>query len=213
MGAARPPPSAPPAEGKRRAATHREEHTSAQAASGERSAYVVRAACRDDVAAVTRIYGHHVAHGLASFELAPPAHEEMLKRHDDIVARGYPYLVAERDGAIGGYAYASAYRARPAYRFAVENSVYIDPALKRSGLGRLLLEALIAACEARGFRQMIAVIGDSGNAPSIGLHAACGFARIGTLPAIGWKFDRWVDSVLMQRALGPGAATPPDEIG
>ena len=108
--------------------------------------------------------------------------------------------------------YADAYRARPAYRFAVENSVYIDPGITRSGLGRLLLEALIAACEAKGFRQMIAVIGDSGNAPSIGLHAACGFTRVGTLPAIGWKFDRWVDSVLMQRALGAGAAAPPQEI-
>jgi phosphinothricin acetyltransferase len=169
----------------------------------------VRPVRRDDVAAIGRIYAHHVAHGLASFELAPPTHDEMLKRHDDIVGRGYPYLVAERDGAIGGYAHASAYRARPAYRFTVENSVYIDPALTRAGVGRLLLEALIAACEAKGFRQMIAVIGDSANAPSIGLHAACGFTRIGTLPAIGWKFDRWVDSVLMQRALGLGATTAP----
>jgi len=173
--------------------------------------FAVRAVRREDVAAIARIYGYHVANGLASFELAPPTHEEMLKRHDDIVGAGYPYLVAERAGVLGGYAYASAYRTRPAYRFTVENSVYIDPGLTRSGVGRLLLEALIAACEARGFRQMIAVIGDSENAASIGLHAACGFTRTGTFAAVGWKFDRWVDSVLMQRALGPGAGTPPAE--
>jgi L-amino acid N-acyltransferase YncA len=169
----------------------------------------IRAATENDVAAITRIYGFHVQHGLASFELEPPAHEEMLRRYGDIVGRGFPYLVAERDGAVAGYAYASAYRARPAYRFSVENSVYIDPDARRAGIGRALLVALIAECERRGFRQMIAVIGDSANADSIGLHAACGFQEIGTLPAIGWKFDRWVDSVLMQRALGPGDTTPP----
>ena len=170
---------------------------------------LIRAATKDDLAAITRIYGFHVAHGLASFELDPPAHDEMLRRYGDIVDRGYPYLLAERDGHVAGYAYASAYRARPAYRFSVENSVYIDPDARRAGIGRALLVALIAECEKRGFRQMIAVIGDSANAGSIGLHAACGFARIGTLPAIGWKFDRWVDSVLMQRSLGDGDRTPP----
>ena len=173
------------------------------------TATTVRPARADDLAAIARIYGHHVATGLASFELEPPSVEEMTHRHADIVGKGYPYIVAERDGALAGYAYASAYRARPAYRFAVENSVYVDPGRKRAGVGRTLLLALIAECERRGYRQMIAVIGDSANDDSIGLHAACGFARIGTLPAIGWKFDRWVDSVLMQRSLGDGDRTPP----
>ena len=169
----------------------------------------LRDAQPDDVAAIARIYGHHVATGLASFELAPPSVDEMRRRFDDIVGRDYPYIVAERDGRVAGYAYASAYRARPAYRFSVENSVYVDPDAKRGGIGRALLVALVAECERRGFRQMIAVIGDSDNKGSIGLHAACGFERIGTLPSIGWKFDRWVDSVLMQRVLGAGASTPP----
>ena len=169
----------------------------------------IRPAARDDVAAIARIYAHHVATGLASFELEAPSVDEMLRRYGDIVGRGYPYLVAERGGSIAGYAYASAYRARPAYRFSVENSVYVDPGAIRGGIGRTLLEALIAECERRGYRQMIAVIGDSANLGSIGLHAACGFERIGTLPSIGWKFERWVDSVLMQRALGAGDSTPP----
>ena len=169
----------------------------------------IRPATDDDIAAIARIYGHQVATGLASFELAPPSVDEMRRRYADIVGRDYPYIVAERDGRLAGYAYASAYRARPAYRFTVENSVYVDPDAKRGGIGRALLVALVGECEQRGFRQMIAVIGDSANHGSIGLHAACGFERIGTLPSIGWKFDRWVDSVLMQRALGPGASTPP----
>ena len=172
-------------------------------------AIAVRAAREDDLDAIARIYAHHVAHGLASFELEPPSHDEMRRRHAEIVGKGYPYLVAERDAKVLGYAYASAYRARPAYRFSVENSVYIDPDARRAGIGRLLLTALIDACEKRGYRQMIAVIGDSDNLDSIGLHAACGFERIGTLPAIGWKFGRWVDSVLMQRALGDGERTAP----
>ena len=169
----------------------------------------LRDAQPNDVAAIARIYGHHVATGLASFELAPPSVDEMRRRFEDIVGRDYPYIVAERDGRVAGYAYASAYRARPAYRFSVENSVYVDSDAKRGGIGRALLVALITDCERRGFRQMIAVIGDSANEGSIGLHAACGFERIGTLPSIGWKFDRWVDSVLMQRVLGAGASTPP----
>jgi len=171
----------------------------------------IRAATKPDLAAITRIYQFHVAHGLASFELEPPTHDEMLARYGDIVDRGFPYLVAERDGAVVGYAYASAYRARPAYRFSVENSVYIDPEARRSGIGRALLLALIGECEQRGFRQMVAVIGDSENFDSIGLHAACGFERIGTFKAIGWKFGRWVDSVLMQRALGSADRAPPVE--
>ncbi|MBP8294667.1 MAG: N-acetyltransferase [Burkholderiales bacterium] len=169
----------------------------------------VRRATHDDILAVTAIYGYHVTTGLASFELEPPPVGEMLRRYSELTAQGYPYLVAERDGRIVGYAYAGAYRARPAYRFSVENSVYVDPDARRAGIGGTLLRALVAECERMGFRQMVAVIGDSANTASIGLHAACGFAPIGVLPAIGYKFGRWVDSVFMQRPLGEGGATPP----
>jgi L-amino acid N-acyltransferase YncA len=169
----------------------------------------VRPATEDDIPAIAAIYGHHVTTGLASFELQPPSVEEMARRYRELTENGFPYLVAECAGKIVGYAYAGAYRARPAYRFSVENSVYIDPDARRGGIGRKLLQSLIAECERRGFRQMVAVIGDSANAASIGLHAACGFALIGALPAIGYKFGRWVDSVFMQRPLAEGSATPP----
>ncbi|MEO8137189.1 MAG: N-acetyltransferase family protein [Betaproteobacteria bacterium] len=175
------------------------------------TAVAIRPATASDIGAVAAIYGHHVAGGLASFELEPPTVDEMRRRYDEIRSRGFPYLIAVRECRIIGYAYASAYRARPAYRFSVENSVYIDAGAQRGGAGRLLLESLIHHCEDAGFRQMIAVIGDSANAASIGLHAACGFAQVGTLPAVGFKFGRWVDSVLMQRALGPGETTLPDQ--
>jgi phosphinothricin acetyltransferase len=164
----------------------------------------------DDIPAIAAIYGHWVTHGLASFELDPPGAAEIGRRRDAVLAGGYPHLVAERDGTVLGYAYASAYRPRPAYRFAVENSVYVAPGAGRSGTGQALLEALIDRCTSRGFRLMVAVIGDSANAASIGLHARAGFARAGLLPAVGWKHGRWVDSVLMTRPLGAGAATPPD---
>ena len=164
----------------------------------------------DDVPAIAAIYGHWVIHGLASFELDPPDAAEIGRRRDAVLAGGYPHLVAERDGTVLGYAYASAYRPRPAYRFAVENSVYVAPGAGRSGTGQALLEALIDRCTAHGFRLMVAVIGDSANAASIGLHARAGFARAGLIPAVGWKHGRWVDSVLMTRPLGAGASTPPD---
>ncbi|MEO3474877.1 N-acetyltransferase family protein [Roseomonas sp. CAU 1739] len=163
----------------------------------------------DDIPAIAAIYGHWVAHGLASFELEPPDPAEIARRRDAILAAGYPHLVAERGGRVIGYAYASAYRPRPGYRFAVENSVYVAPSEGRGGTGRALLDALIARCTAQGFRLMVAVIGDSANAPSIGLHAAAGFTHAGMLPAIGWKHGRWVDSVLMTRPLGEGATTDP----
>lgn len=162
-----------------------------------------------DLPQIQAIYAHHVTTGLASFEETPPDLAEMTRRHDTLLAAGYPYLVAEQAGSILGYAYAGAYRARPAYRFTVENSIYVRHDLRRGGIGRLLLPALIEACAARGYRQMIAVIGDSANAASIGLHAAFGFHTIGILPSIGFKFGRWVDSVLMQRALGDGDSTSP----
>jgi phosphinothricin acetyltransferase len=174
------------------------------------AAITLRDSRAEDVPAIAAIYGHWVATGLASFELAPPDAAEMAKRRQAILAAGFPCIVAEDEGGrVLGYAYASAWRTRPAYRFACENSVYVDKDAGRGGIGRALLEALMARCAAQGLRLMVAVIGDSANAASIALHKACGFAMVGTLPAVGWKFDRWVDSVLMTRPLGEGATTPP----
>lgn len=165
-----------------------------------------------DIPAIAAIYGHWVTHGLASFELSPPDAAEMARRRQAVLGAGYPYIVAEgADGRLLGYAYASAYRPRPAYRFAVENSVYVAPDAGRGGVGGKLLDALIARCTEAGFRLMVAVIGDATNAPSIGLHAKAGFRHAGQIPAVGWKHGRWVDSVLMTRPLGEGAATPPGE--
>jgi phosphinothricin acetyltransferase len=160
-----------------------------------------------DIAAITRIYADAVRHGTASFELDPPDTNEMARRLDALIAGGFPYLVVEAESEIRGYAYAGPYRARPAYRFTVEDSVYIAPDAQRRGLGRLLLDRLIAESEARGYRQMIAVIGDSAQYASIALHAALGFRMVGTFQAVGWKFGRWLDTVLMQRPLGHGAAS------
>ena len=163
-----------------------------------------------DIPAITRIYAHWVEHGRASFELSAPGEAEMATRRDAILAGGYPHLVATGEGgAVLGYAYASAYRPRPAYRHTVENSVYVAPAGTRAGTGRVLLQALITRCEAADFRLMVAVIGDSANRPSIRLHEALGFRHAGVIPAIGWKHERWLDTVLMTRALGPGATAPP----
>ncbi len=170
----------------------------------------IRESRAEDVPAIAAIYGHWVTHGLASFELEPPAVAEMAKRRDAVLAGGFPYIVAEGEGGrVLGYAYVSPWRTRPAYRFACENSVYVASDAGRGGVGGALLKALFARCEAMGLRLMVAVIGDSANAPSIGLHEACGFRMAGVLPAVGWKHGRWVDSVLMTRALGEGASTPP----
>lgn len=164
-----------------------------------------------DFPAITRIYGHHVLHGLASFEIEPPTEEEMRRRWHELAERGLPYLVAEEDNRIAGYSYATPYRHRIAYRFSVENSVYVDPEIIGRGIGRALLEDLIRRCEAQGFRQMIAIIGDSANDASIGLHTAMGFVRAGLLRGVGFKAGRWVDSVIMQRALGEGERSLPPE--
>jgi L-amino acid N-acyltransferase YncA len=169
----------------------------------------IRPAGPADIAAITRIYAHAVRHGTASFELDPPDEAEMARRQRALTEGGFPYLVAELDGGIAGYAYAGPYRARPAYRFSVEDSVYVAAEAHRRGVGRALLDRLIVESEARGFRQMIAVIGDSAQAPSIELHRAAGFRLIGAIESVGFKFGRWLDSVLMQRALGPGASTVP----
>jgi L-amino acid N-acyltransferase YncA len=164
-----------------------------------------------DIPAIARIYGHWVTHGSGSFETDPPGEAEMARRREAILAGGYPYLVAvDGAGAVVGYAYVSAYRPRRAYRFTVENSIYVAPDAGRRGIGRLLLEALVARSTALGYRLMVAVIGDSGNAGSIGVHKACGFAHAGLLPAIGWKHGRWLDCVMMTLPLGPGATAPPE---
>ena len=177
--------------------------------SGSATGIRIRDAGAADMDAVQRIYARHVLHGSASFEEVAPTLAQMLERRADVLERGLPYLVAELDGNVVGYTYATAYRARSAYRYSIEDSVYLADGMAGRGIGRALLAALIARCEAGPWRQMIAVIGDSGNAASIRLHASLGFSETGTLRAVGFKFGRWVDSVLMQRALGPGSSTPP----
>jgi phosphinothricin acetyltransferase len=161
-----------------------------------------------DIAAVTAIYAHAVRHGRASFEIDPPEANEMARRRDALVAGGFPYLVAEIAGEIVGYAYAGAYRSRPAYAGTVENSVYVTQALHRRGIGDALLARLVDEAAVRGFRQMIAVIGDSANTASVRLHERAGFRLVGTLASVGWKHGVWLDTVLMQRPLGDGDRSP-----
>jgi L-amino acid N-acyltransferase YncA len=170
--------------------------------------FVIRPSREGDLAAITAIYGYHVLHGVASFEEIPPELEELARRRRDIVTRGLPYLVAERRARLLGYCYASPYRTRSAYRFTLEDSIYIDAAEGGRGIGRALLSAVIEQSAALGYRQMVAVIGGSDQWPSIRLHEALGFTRTGLLPAVGFKFGNWIDTVLMQRALGPGAMNP-----
>ena len=169
----------------------------------------LRAAAAGDLPAVQAIYAHHVLRGLASFEEVPPEVDEMRRRHAEVAARGLPYLVAEEAGAILGYGYCAPYRTRSAYRYALEDSIYIKDGHLGKGIGTRLLTELLRLCEGLGYRQVIAVIGDSANAGSISLHARLGFLRVGTLRSSGYKFGRWVDSVLMQRPLGEGDMTPP----
>ena len=175
------------------------------------AAVQVRASREADLASVTAIYAHYVLTGLASFEIEAPGEAEMRRRRADVLALGLPYFVAERGGEIVGFAYAAPFRTRPAYRYTVEDSVYVHGDHLGHGVGATLLAVLIAACERAGCRQMIAVIGDSANQASIKLHERCGFALAGLLPSTGFKFGRWVDSVLMQRALGKGDGTLPSE--
>ena len=171
--------------------------------------FAIRPADRADVAAITRIYAHAVLSGTATFEIEAPDEAEMARRHGALADGGYPYLVAEAGGGVVGYAYAGPYRTRPAYDWSVEDSIYVAPDAHRRGIGRALLARLIEDADARGFRQMIAVIGDSRQVPSIALHRALGFSLIGTLVSVGFKHGRWLDTVLMQRALGPGDMTGP----
>jgi phosphinothricin acetyltransferase len=169
----------------------------------------IRPAIEADLPAITEIYEHAVRYGTATFELIPPDLSEMTRRFRALNDGGFPYLAAEVEGEVIGYAYAGPYRPRPAYRFTVENSIYLKPAIHRRGIGLLLLQRLLVECTTRGYRQVIAVIGDSANAGSIGVHSRCGFQMIGTHPNVGLKFGRWLDTVMMQLALGEGAATVP----
>ncbi|MBA1155070.1 GNAT family N-acetyltransferase [Microvirga mediterraneensis] len=172
---------------------------------------LVRPSAESDLDALTAIYAHAVTHGTASFELDPPDRAEMARRRAAVLEGGYPYLVAEKDGAILGYAYAGAYRTRPAYRSTVEDSIYVAPSAQGQGVGRLLLAALIEECEARDFRLMVAVIGDEESRGSIGLHRSLGFEPVGILKGIGYKHGRWLSTVLMQRPLGRGTTEPPTQ--
>ena len=169
----------------------------------------VRPSRERDLPAIAAIYADAVLHGTASFELEPPDLAEMTRRRAGLVDGNYPYLVAEREGAMLGYAYAGPYRPRAAYRSTVEDSVYVAREAQGQGVGRALLSALLAECEQLDFRLMVAVIGDEASAGSIGLHRSLGFDSVGTLPGIGYKHGRWLATVLMQKALGPGTRTPP----
>lgn len=171
---------------------------------------IIRPAAAADIPAIAAIYGEAVRNGTGTFEIDPPDEAEMLRRFHALEDSGHPYLVGAFDGVVAGYAYAGPYRARVAYRYSVEDSIYIAPSARRRGLGRALLAGLIAESEQRGFRQMLAVIGDSDNLASIRVHTDAGFAMVGTFTAAGYKFGRWLDAVLMQRPLGPGDSRPPD---
>jgi L-amino acid N-acyltransferase YncA len=174
-----------------------------------RKSLALRAALPRDIPAIADIYAHAVLHGTASFEVEPPDAEEMARRQERLLLAGYPYLVAASGHEVLGFAYAGPYRTRPAYAHTVESSVYVRPDRQRRGIGLALLQRLVQEAQRRGFRQMIAVIGDSANQGSIRLHERLGFVPAGTLRAVGWKHDRWLDTVLMQRALGPGATAVP----
>ena len=168
----------------------------------------IRQSSLQDVPSIARIYAHHVAHGTGSFETEAPDVAEMTRRRDEVLARQLPYLVAEHDGQVVGFAYANWFKPRPAYRFSAEDSIYVDDSMRGQGVGKLLLQALIAQCEAAGVRKLIAVIGDSANQGSVGVHQAAGFRHVGTMESVGWKFDRWLDVVMMEKTLGDGNSTP-----
>ena len=172
---------------------------------------LIRPSTDADIAAITAIYGYYVLNGTATFETEAPSAGEMARRRDEVLARRLPYLVAEIDRQVVGFAYAGPYRPRPAYRYTVENSVYVHSGHARQGLGRSLLDELILRCTAGRWRQMVAVIGDSQNVASIRLHEAAGFTHAGVLRSVGLKFGRWLDTVLMQKALGAGDSGVPEE--
>lgn len=169
---------------------------------------LIRPSTDTDVPAIAAIYAHHVLHGTGTFETEPPSPADMASRRADVLAKGLPYLVAEQDGQVLGFAYCNWFKPRPAYRFSAEDSIYLAPDQAGRGLGRQLLGALAQEAEQVGVRKLIAVIGDSANAGSIGVHRALGFQHVGVLSACGWKFDRWLDVVLMEKSLGAGDRTP-----
>jgi len=169
----------------------------------------IRPSSEADIAAITAIYAHHVLNGTGTFEITPPTVEDMANRRADVLSKGLPYLVIEDDQGIAGFAYCNWFKPRPAYRFSAEDSIYLAQHASGKGLGRLLLLELMAQAERVGVRKFIAVIGDSNNQGSIGVHRSCGFSHVGVLGACGWKFERWLDVVLMERALGMGSSAPP----
>ena len=170
---------------------------------------LIRPAAAQDLTAIQSIYAYHVLHGLASFEEEPPSVEEMRRRYEEVTAQGLPYVAAEDNGEVLGYGYCTLYRSRSAYRYTLEDSIYVHHGLQGKGIGKALLAELVARCQVLDYRQMIAVIGDSANAASIALHASLGFVRAGNLRSSGYKFGRWVDSVLMQLPLGEGDGSKP----
>jgi L-amino acid N-acyltransferase YncA len=174
---------------------------------------IIRPSSEPDLPAITRIYGHHVLHGTGTFETTPPSQADMAARRADVLGKGLPWLVVEDGDQVLGFAYATWFKPRPAYRFSCEDSIYMAPEAAGKGLGRALLAELLAALERAGVRKVMAVIGDSSNAGSVGVHRALGFEPAGVIANCGWKFERWLDIVLMQKSLGLGATTPPIETG
>jgi phosphinothricin acetyltransferase len=174
--------------------------------------HLIRPSTASDLPAITRIYGHHVLHGTGTFETTPPTLDDMTNRRADVLAKQLPWLVVEQDGQVLGFANGNWFKPRPAYRFSVEDSIYMAPEAAGKGLGRALLTELMAALERGGVRKVMAVIGDSANAGSIGVHSALGFERVGVVQSCGWKFDRWLDIVLMEKTLGLGDTCPPVQV-
>lgn len=172
---------------------------------------LIRPSTEDDLPAITAIYAHHVLYGTGTFETSPPSQTDMRSRRQDVLDKQLPHLVADRDGTVIGFAYANWFKPRPAYRFSTEDSVYVAPGLTGQGIGAALMTALLGALESGGIRHVMAVIGDSQNHGSVKLHRKMGFKDVGVVHGCGWKFDRWLDIVLMERTLGDGTKTPPTE--
>ncbi|WP_311223745.1 MULTISPECIES: N-acetyltransferase family protein [unclassified Acidovorax] len=173
---------------------------------------LIRLSRDEDIVAITAIYAHHVLHGTGTFETTPPTEADMSARRADVLARGLPYLVAEQGGQVLGFAYCNWFKPRPAYRFSAEDSIYVADAARGMGLGRKLLAALCDAAESAGVRKLLAVIGDSANGGSVGVHRSAGFTDIGVMRSVGWKFGAWRDVVLMEKTLGEGDTTPPEPV-
>ncbi len=170
----------------------------------------IRPSTSTDIPSITSIYAHHVLHGTGTFETGPPSEQDMAERRADVLSKGLPYLVIEDTTGVVGFAYCNWFKPRPAYRFSAEDSIYLAPSTRGRGLGKLLLVEMMAQAERCGVRKLIAVIGDSANQASVGVHRACGFNHVGLLANCGWKFDRWLDVVLMDKAIGSGSSTSPN---